>query len=226
MDTNDLRQYVPERLTWLRAVVGSIPVVGCALDHLLFDKADAIRLKNLEAAIAAISEQLSKLHQDTIDKDWFQSEEALATFKLLSDKVSYEPDKAKVDALGRVVATCGTVQYSKDHRKLSVVEHLSRLSSTQIKLLSAIHKTSPKEKKVAGGDLVQTATAIWINDVKATLETGEVFWVGTMKLDEELEVLESFNTIRRVQLLAPSELGFTLTTIGKQAASYVQSAGL
>ena len=118
-------------------------MVGGALDHLIFDKADAIRVKNLEAAIAALSSQVKAIGEDAIDKAWFESEEALATFKVMSDKVSYEPDPTKVDGIGRIVAACGEKEHSKDPAKLSVVEHLSRLSTVQIKLLAVIAKIAP-----------------------------------------------------------------------------------
>ena len=226
METKAISKLAPEGVTWIRAAVASIPMVGSALDHLIFDKADAIRLKNLETAIAALSNQINGASQGAIDKKWFETEEALATFKVMADKVSYEPDKRKVDALGRIVAACGTNEHSKDDKKLSVVEHLSRLSATQIKILAAVSRTAPQQKKISTGGLEQTATAIWITDVMATLKSGPQFWTGTLKLDEELEVLESYNTLRRVHLMGPSEAGFVITSIGKLAASYVRTAGL
>ncbi|MCX8491682.1 MAG: hypothetical protein ORN54_11500 [Cyclobacteriaceae bacterium] len=135
---SDIKKYAPEGVSWLRAAVSSIPVAGSALDHLVFDKADAIRMRNMEVAVASLSDEVQKLGQQVIDKNWFSSEEALAAFKILSDKASYEPDKAKIDALGRLVATCGTVKHASDTKKLSVLEHLARLSSVQIKLLSVM----------------------------------------------------------------------------------------
>lgn len=223
---NDFSRYIPEGITWIRAAVSCIPVVGGALDHLIFDKADVIRVENLEAAIAAISSQVNAVGEDAIDKPWFESVEALATFKIMSDKVSYEPDPAKVDALGRIVAACGNKAHSQDPAKMSVVEHLSRLSAVQIRLLSVIAQVTPTLKKISTGGLEQTATAIWLSDIVSALSAGPQFWTGTLTVNQELEVLESFNTIRRVQLMGPSEAAYVMTTIGKRAASYAQTAGL
>lgn len=128
---SSIQKYMPEGTAWLRAAVASIPMAGSALDHLLFDKADAIRMRNMEAAVASLSDEVQKLGQQAIDKGWFSSEEALAAFKILSDKASYEPDKVKIDALGRLVATCGTVEHADDAKKLSVLEHLARLTSVR-----------------------------------------------------------------------------------------------
>jgi hypothetical protein len=224
--SHDLSRYVPEGITWLRAAVSSIPIVGGALDHLIFDKADAVRMKNLETAMRAVGSRIEALGENSVDKEWFQTEEALATFKMLSDKISYEPDPSKVDAMGRVVAACGTTQHSHDRNKLAVVEHLSRLSTIQIRLLSVIAKVSPSQKKISSGALEQTATAIWLSDILSALRAGPKFWEGTLTVDQELEVLESFNTLRRTQLLGPSEPGYVMTAIGARAASYAETAGL
>jgi predicted RNase H-like nuclease len=224
--SNDLPSLIPERVAWIRAAVSSIPMVGSALDHLLFDKADAIRLRNIETALAAISERIQTFDQDKIDRSWFGSEEALAAFKVMADSVSYEPEKAKIEDMGKIVAACGEQEHAADGKKLSAVEHLSRLSHLQIKLLSAIASTPMLERKVATGDLVQTATAIWVSDIVATVKSGPRFWTGTMKLDEELEVLESYNTIRRLQLMGPSDAAYVLTAIGRHAALYVRTAGV
>jgi hypothetical protein len=155
---NDLKKFAPDRTAILRALVSSISSVGGALDYLLFDKADAIRARNMASAFDALSEKVQQLGEQAIVKEWFDSEEALAAFKLLSDKASYEPDRAKVDALGGLVATCGTVQHAGDVHKLSVLEHLARLSSVQIKLLSVISSTLPKKKNFKRAD--------WFNLVK------------------------------------------------------------
>ncbi|MCB6184905.1 hypothetical protein LIN78_15260 [Leeia sp. TBRC 13508] len=223
---SNIEKYIPEGTSWLRAAVSSIPVAGSALDHLLFDKADTIRMRNMEAAVASLSDEVQKLGHQAIDKDWFSSEEALAAFKILSDKASYEPDKAKVDALGRLVATCGTVEHASDAKKLSVLEHLSRLTSVQIKLLSVMLSTPPQEKKFSTGGLIQTAKAIWLNDIISALNAGPQFWSGQLVVNQELEVLESLNTIRQVPLFVSEELGFTFTAIGLHAATYVKSTRL
>lgn len=222
----DIVRHLPEGRTWLRAAVSCIPMVGGALDHLIFDKADAIRVKNIESALAAVKAQVESVEEGAIDKEWFQSEEALAAFKLMSDKVSYEPDSKKVEAIGRIVSACGNMQHSKDSHKISVIEHLSRLSATQIKLLAVVSGVKPREKQIESGGLTQTATAIWLGDIIDALNVGPKFWEGALVLDEELEVLESFNAVRRVQFMGPAELAYTVTTIGKRAASYVQTAGI
>lgn len=222
----DLAKYAPEGVTWLRAAVSAIPLVGGPLDHLLFDKADSIRVKNLEAALSALSEQIKSRPESTIDKSWFESPEALAAFKIMADKVSHEPDPKKVDAVGKLVAACGDVSHAADNNKPSVLDHLSRLSAVQIRLLSVIAKLSPKQKKISTGGLEQTASAIWISDILEALKAGIQFWEGKLILDQELEVLESLNVVRHVQLMGPSENAYVLTGIGKLASTYVHTAGL
>jgi hypothetical protein len=222
----DIKKYIPEGTSWLRAAVSSIPVAGSALDHLLFDKADAIRMRNMETAVAALSLRLEQLGQQAIDQDWFSSEEALAAFKILSDKASYEPDKSKIDALGSIVASCGSLEHKNDPKKLSVLEHLSRFSAVQIRLLGIMLQTPPKLRKFSTGDLEQTVTAIWLNDVMENLRKVPIFWNGELVVNQELEILESFNAIRRIHIFGSGELGYTFTVLGRHAATYLNSAGL
>jgi len=222
--SSNLSRFVPEGVSWIRAAVSAIPAVGGALDHLLFDKADAIRMKNLEAAIAAVSSQINSMGENAIDKSWFETEEALVAFKVMSDKVAYESDARKVEAMGRIVAACGTTAHSKDVRKLSIVEHLSRLSAVQIELLATMAKVLPTQKQIRTGDLVQTVTAIWISDVTSALKAGPAFWTGDLLLIQELEILESLNVIRRIQVMGGAEAAYSMTELGKSAASYVKTA--
>ncbi len=223
MNSTDLTKHLPEGMTWMRAVVSSVPVVGSALDHLLFDKADIIRLRNIEQALAGLADQLKSVSDTTIDKKWFETEEALAAFRAMANAVAYEPDKQKIDALGRIVALCGSIEHSADDKKLSVLDHLSRLSAVQIKLLSAIQRTPPEQRQGGGGAVAQTVTAVWLDQIVETLKAGPRFWTGTIQVVEELELIESVNLIRRVATFGKKGTGYALTSTGKRAASYVQS---
>ena len=222
----DVKKHLPDNRAWIRAAVSVIPNVGGALDHLLFDKADLIRTRNMEAAIASLSAEIEKQGAEKLNRDWFASDEALAAFKLLAEKASYEPDMAKIDALGRLVAVCGTAEHAADPKKLSVLDHLSRLTCVQIKILAAILGTPIKEKTFSSNSFRQTGSAIWITDIAATLKAGPQFWSGQLELNEELDILGSHNTIRQFQLMNADEVGFALTSIGIQAATYAKSAKL
>lgn len=224
--TDDLTKHVPEGMTWLRAAISCVPAVGGALNHLLFDKADSIRIKNIELAIEGLGQKIESIGEAKIDVAWFESKEALAALKFLSDKVSYEPDPAKVQAIAKVVAAFGSKAHSSDPRKFSAAEHLARLSVLQMKILSVVASVSPSARELSGGSLTQTANAIWLSDIKVALENGEKFWDGVLKLDEELDILESYNTLRRPQLVVQSEPCYHLTAIGRIAAEYTRTAAL
>jgi hypothetical protein len=222
----DLQKYLPDAKTWLRAAVTTIPVVGGALDHLLFDKADAIRLQNLEAALRALSARIAEVPEPSVDKSWFASEEALAAMRFLTEKVGFEPDKQRINDMGRVVAACGLHPQSSDPRKLSALEHLSRLSPIQIRLLKVVAGVPTRTKTISGGSISQTVTAVWTEDVKTALQSGHSFWEGALNLVLELEVLESLNTLRRVGMFGGSDQPYALTALGRHAAGFVQAAGL
>lgn len=226
MSQNDLSKHLPEGVTWIKAAVAAIPMVGGALGHLIFDKADAIRLRNIETALAALAEQLKAIEAESLNKSWFESEEALAAFKMMADEVSYEPDPKKVNDLGYIVAVCGSNEHVEDDKKLAVLEHLSKLSHTQLRILSVIATLPRQEKTISTGGLEQQAKAIWFSDIASTLQAGPSFWDGTLMLVEELELLESYNTVRQIQLMGPSERAYELTALGRRAASYLHTAQL
>jgi len=158
---------LPSKKALLRATVAAIPHAGGALDHLLFDRADEIRLNNIEQAIAAIHKRVEELGESAIDADWFDSTEALALFRNMADKVQFEPDSKKVHTLAKFVATAGSNEFANDRRKLSVFDHVSSLSFVQMKLLSILGSMNPTQKEFSGGDgsISLTASGLWISDI-------------------------------------------------------------
>lgn len=224
-DNKDIQSLIPSKLAWLRATVSAIPMVGGALDHLLFDKADEIRARNVEQAITAIENRLRQIPETAIDKNWFSSEEALAMFRELVDKIQFEPDRKKRDSLANVVAVSGTTALSSDSRKLSVLDHLNRLTYVQMKMLSILSKL-PHNKREIGTEIVQSVNALWADQIVQAVQNNPSgqFWVGQLNIGLELEVLEALNVVRRIQLISGNESAFAVTDLGKEAAKYFAAA--
>ena len=220
---SEIQKYIPEGKIWLRAAVAAIPWVGGAVDHLLFDQADAIRNKNIEQTLKSLSVSVDEL-KDKINQPWFSSEEFLQLMKKLFDSVSFETDKKKIDALGRLAAICGTNAFVNDCKKCSVFDHISRLSYVQINLLKVVSSISIKKNEIKSTGLVQTISAIWLEDIIAELNKlkSNPFWEGTIVVDQEMEILESLNMVRLVPVWG-SEKAYSLTSIGKLAASYINN---
>lgn len=221
-----MKDLLPDRKAWARAVVSVVPWVGGALDHLVFDQADAIRLRNLEAAVKGLSDRLRAVPENLIDKEWFNSEEALATFRLMADKAAFEPNKTKVDDLGKLAAACGLEPQSKDPKKLSIFEHLSRLSPEQLRLLQTILRTPLNTRTSSGATITYTVSAIWIDDIVKSLNSRPHFWQGNLDLSLELDVLESLNVIRQIAASGFEQPAYSVTPLGKLAATYVDAAGI
>jgi len=224
-EIKDTVTLVPEKRTWLRAAISAIPTVGGALDHLLFDRADEIRTRNIEESIKAIEQKIKQIPEDQIDKDWFGSEEALAMFRNMADKVEFEPDKQKRTSLANVVAISGTKNFSGDQRKLSVLEHLNRLTFVQLRLLSIIGELKPQQRQV-GKEIVQTVTALWGNDIIQAIMQNRYgqFWAGQLNIGLEIEVLESLNMISGIQTISGGEKAFVVTSLGREAIKYFTAA--
>ena len=217
-------KYLPTGESWIRATVSAIPFVGGALDHLLFDKADEIRKRNIESSLDALSRKLEDIEESNVDKDWFNSEEALQVFRLLAETSQFEPSEPKRSVLGEIVAVSGTQKHSSDGRTLSVLEHLGRLSFVQIKLLKIVGSMKPKEREFSGGSISQKGTAYWLDDILEVVKAnpGGQFWTGTLQLDVELELMESLNIFRRAPIFSGGATGYFLTSIGKLVLSYLE----
>jgi hypothetical protein len=215
---------IPERRAWLRATVSTFPWVGSALDHLIFDKADSVRLRNIEYALNEIGQKLSTIRVECIDRKWFESEEALAMFRELSDRIQFEPDKSKVRVLAQIVAVSGTHEFSKDENKLSLLYLLSRLSYVQMKLLKIISQLRASERSASGTGITFTITAIFSDAIVAAVGKSPEgqFWTDHLDLAVEMDILESINFVRRITWQGDA-VPYLLTKLGRKAIDYLQN---
>lgn len=215
--------YLPDKFAVFRAMVSAIPYAGGALDHLLFDKADSIRSKNLSISFEALSNRLKKIEERLIDIDWFKSEEALAVIKVLNDKISFEPDRKKIQTLGELVAVYGLKENVPDKHKLQILDYIGNLSSSQIELLKIIKSVPIREQKISRGGLVGTFSGKWMTDIVVYINNNNSKLLSTYATD--IEILESRNTIRRLQImLSKSDICYKITELGKLAAKYIHMA--
>lgn len=218
---------VPDKRTWLRAAVSAIPYAGGALDHLLFDRADEIRTQNLETSINTLNKKLEMLGEHQLDLKWFSSPEALAMFRVMSEKVQFEPDVKKIESIAKVTAISGIKEFAEDRRKLSVLEHISQLSYVQIKLLRIISTITPEQRVLTGGAITQNASGLWENVIADAVQSNSdgKFWDGQMDLSLELDILCSFNALAQINfVVSSSERCFKFTRLGRLASRYVNKA--
>ncbi len=219
-------RYIPTGESTLRAGISAIPFVGGTLDHLLFDKANEIRTRNIEKAIAAISFRLKEISENTLNKKWFDSSEAIEMFKQLIDKIQFEQDSYKSETLAKIYAISGTKNFSDDPNKFAVLQKASELTTIQKKILLIINKVNPVHRAFNGQGLSSTATAIWTDDITNAIKSNPngVFWSGTLQLNLELEILESLNLIRRTNAPLANILGYEITGLGKLVLKYLITA--
>lgn len=225
MSTDNTKIALPPAMSLIKSAVAAIPIIGGALDHLLFDGADEVRINNVEQSLDNISNYINQIENNSIDKEWFSSVEAISVFRNLIDKVQFEPDTKKIEALSKVVVNSGTHDHSSDKRKLSVLNHLGTLSFVQMKLLKIISQLPLEARKVSGGSLEQTLQGVWLNKILEAVKGNPDgnFWEGTMKLDLELEILCANNTLERVQsMVGGNDAVYKLTLLGKMASAYLQ----
>lgn len=211
---------IPSGKTIIQSVITSIPVIGGALDHLIFDKADEIRLKNIEKTIDDIKNIVQVFNQSKISKEWFESVECMQMFKLLIEKTQYEPDKVKIANLSRVFVNCGSTELVNNPNKFAVMTKIAEMTSIQQKILQVMGTIQPIRQDFSGGDLKYWSTAIWINQIQDKLERGQPFWNGTLMLIPELEFLESFSLTKSPSNRG-SQIGYNLTALGHLVNKYL-----
>lgn len=215
---------------WLRAGVAAIPWAGGALDHLLFDKAGEIRMKNVEQAIDDMKDCLGNIMEEKVSKDWFESEEALDMFKNLLIKIEFEGDKAKIKTLSNVYCLFGTNEHKDDPNKNAVLESLSRLTTKQRILLMVVGKVPQRQKTSEGSLITTTATAIWKSDIIAYCQSNPSIRQlltqggGNTDLNIELDFLVSLNLLRLVNVLNIKDTGYYISSLGKLAIGYLNEA--
>lgn len=212
--------YVPSGKAIIQSVISSIPFVGSALDHLLFDKADQIRLKNIEKTLDEIKNKVNLFDEIKISKEWFGSAECMQMFKLLIEKTQIEPDENKISNLAKIFVKSGLKEFENDPNKFAVMMRVSEMTFVQQKLLQVIDGIPPIKRTSTGGSIQFTTTAIWFSQIMETLKTGSKFWSGVMQLNEELGILETFNMIKNVPL-GTDELGYNMTALGKLVTKYL-----
>lgn len=215
---------LPTKKDLLRAAVSAIPYVGGPLDHLIFDRSGAIQLENITISIEALSNRLREVEDKFIDRGWFESEEALSAMKILADKIGFEPDKEKVQTLGKVVAICGLKENVQDKHKLQILEYIGNFSSSQIELLKIISGLRLTERKLTHQGLRETRSAIWLTSIATAIQNQNPHLLSSFMTD--IEILEARNTVRRIQTVLPDRTGggYVMTQIGWIAAKYLTTA--
>ncbi len=214
-------KYIPNVESIIRAWISSIPFAWSALDHLLFDKAYEIRLRNIELSIRNISEKVESFGEATLDLPWFQNEESIKMIRKLFDLVNYENDKEKTKTLSYIYAISWTSSFSSDTNKMAVLNKIAELTTFQKDIFYIIGKMNPQNRTVSGWDISYTWVWIWINDIVSEIKTSsKMQWKGTLKLDTELDIIESLNLIRRLNV-PWNELAYLVTWLWKLVIDYL-----
>lgn len=219
--------HVPTARDALRAGVSVIPIVGGALDHLLFSKADEIRARNIELAIESLEKKFAELQASKIDLDWFSTGEAISLFKELVNLVEYEDSQDRLDAVSQLYAISSLSQYSHDPNKTWVLRKVSELTNEQRKLFMIVSSVPPEKRGFSAGGLQSTQQAIWNDTVFKLLERSVdadasfKFWGSHFNVDEQLEFLKVAGLLDRVESYLATNAGYKISALGEVVKHYL-----
>lgn len=242
---NSIKEYVPSAQAVIRALISAIPLLGGSLDHLLFDKSDEIRMQNLEYVVTELTECVKQLQEARIIQEWFDSVTALSMFKSLYEKVEFEPDRRKIRSLCQLFCLFGTNEHIDDPNKLAVLETVSKLTNNQRIIFMAACDVPIEEKTLTVGDIQYTTSSIWLTNIlewvkkenisskldvpsfKVEIRDVEGKLTPIVKepdilLNEELDILASFNLLRIDNIPNMSNIGYGITALGRLVYSYLQ----
>lgn len=214
---------VADNKTVLRSAVSILPWVGGALDHLIFDRYDEIRLQNIELALKSMTEQINTLSEAKLVKGWFETTEALNVLKTLFEAIEVEHETGKIDELARVFPVAGTSEFVSDPLKVSIMSHLGQMTDVSIKLLRIVGGIAPTLKKVGANSLSAQLSAIWPEQLREAIKTNPRggFWKGGLDVDVEMDILASKNLVRRIEVMVTADYGYNVTSLGLAASKYL-----
>lgn len=217
----EMKDLAPSGIGWLRAGVASIPFVGGGLDHLLFDKYAEIQQKNMQQAIDAMKEKMATMEDQKVNKEWFESEEALDMLRNLLQRVMYEGDSSKIKTLSNVYCQFGTIEHKDDPNKYAVLDTISKLTSNQRVIFKAVNDVEEHPGGVVGGDFV---IARWINTIIDYCQNNEVVknqLSSDVVYEVELSIITSLNLLINLNIFS-DDFAYKVTGLGELVYSYLK----
>ena len=218
----EITDLMPSRIGWLRTVLSSIPYVGGALDHLLFDKYAEIQQKNMRQALKAIEEKMATMDEQKVSLEWFESEEALDMLINLLQRVFYEGDNTKIQVLSNVFCIFGTIQHAKDPNKYAVLDTISKLTNNQRVIFMAVNEVPDQPGSIVGGDYNM---ARWQDTIINYCQNNMVIknqLFGDAQFELELSILSSFNLLETLNIHSFNHLAYRVSGLGKLTYSYLK----
>jgi len=215
---------LPSKRATVRGAVAAIPWIGGALDHLIFDRAEEIKIENIEKSVEELKKKLQDLDENSIDKKWFESVESLQMFKQLVEKIEFEPSDEKIKTLAHIYCISGTNEFKDDPNKFAILNKVAQMTDIQKKIIILFAQLKPENREFSGGGLSFSGTAVWLDQVGDKLKNDNPygqFWKGKLIVDRELDILTSLNLLRRSEILFSNTSSYTMTNLGLKVVDYL-----
>lgn len=240
-----IKDKIPSLRTAIQAGIAAIPWIGGSLDHLIFDKSEEIRMRNIEMLVKELTESMKVIQEIKISKDWFESIEAIDMFKNLYGKVEFESDTRKIRSLSNLYCCFGTVEHKNDPNKLAVLEIVSKMTNNQKIIFMAVNKVPIEEKTSSTNGINYTAKSRWLSSIIEFVRQKEVmsqldhppFKIELLKkdgklesvvkrenifIDLELDILASLNLLRIDNIPNMMDTAYEVTALGRLTYSYLR----
>jgi len=127
----------PGSLT-IEAAISAIPLVGSSIASLVSGKAQARVRQRTVDVFSAMKEEIEAVEEQSINKEFFESEEFQTLLALAIEQLQTTHDREKLKMLGKSLAHSGFKTFGNESRKELFVRSLRDLTPVHIGLMAAL----------------------------------------------------------------------------------------
>lgn len=119
----------------VHAMLQAIPYIGSSLDVLLFDEVIKWKEARINELLNGLQEQISKIDESKIDKEFLQSEEGIALFERVIRAVALEYNVQKREMLRTALVSAWQKNFQSTLSREFLINTLVSLNEDQIRIL-------------------------------------------------------------------------------------------
>lgn len=148
-------------LSWLRLLVTSVPYIGGPIDLIMSTQAGKFIQKRIETLLQNLANEVEKLDEKTIDKEFLESEEFFDLLALAMEAAARTRHKEKICLYARVLSGATITHKRKHDDPEQYLKILSELSLRELQLLAAIVQARQEVDGQKDKELIGTGPLAW-----------------------------------------------------------------
>lgn len=119
-----------------RALLGSVPTIGTALNEIVFEHASRLKQRRFEEFVRGISTKLEAVESSAVDREYLQSDEFIDFFESVLNKVTRTSSREKLERLKKAFAGQIQAPIQTDYQN-TFLDLIMNVSEQQIIIMKA-----------------------------------------------------------------------------------------